>query len=130
MYAVLDTFFVVFHASLIVFILTGWIWSKTRRLHLLAIGLTCLSWFVLGLYYGIGYCPSTDWHWQIKIAQGETSLPDSYVKYYVDRVTGVNWDARLVDSIVLVSGLTALALSIALNWRDWRKSVASLNVLV
>jgi hypothetical protein len=28
-----------------------------------------LSWFGLGLFYGIGYCPSTDWHWRIKRAR-------------------------------------------------------------
>jgi hypothetical protein len=40
MHAVLDTFFLVFHASLIAFILTGWIWQGTRRLHLLVMVLT------------------------------------------------------------------------------------------
>jgi hypothetical protein len=82
-----------------------------------------LSWFGLALFYGFGYCPSTDWHWQVKRARGETGLPNSYVKYYLDRLTGLNWDHRLVDSTVLLFGLAALGLSIALNWRDWRRSV-------
>jgi hypothetical protein len=77
----------------------------------------------LGLIYGIGYCPSTDWHWQVKKAHGETGLPNSYVKYYIDRLTGSSWDPRLVDAIVLSIGLAALGLSISLNWRDWRRSV-------
>ena len=124
MYAVLDIFFLVFHASLISFILTGWIWTSTRRLHLLVMGLTSFSWFGLGLIYGIGYCPSTDWHWQVKKARGETGLPNSYVKYYIDRLTGLSWDPRLVDAIVLSIGLAALGLSISLNWRDWRRSVS------
>jgi hypothetical protein len=122
MYAVLDIFFVVFHASLIAFILTGWIWTRTRRLHLIVMGLIVLSWFGLGLFYGIGYCPLTDLHWQVKRARGETGLPDSYVKYYVDRLTGLSWDARFVDTTVQLIGLAALALSINLNWRDRRKS--------
>ena len=124
MYAVLDICFLVFHASLISFILTGWIWTSTRRLHLLVVGLTAFSWFGLGLIYGIGYCPSTDWHWQVKKARGETGLPNSYVKYYIDRLTGLSWDPRLVDAIVLSIGLAALGLSISLNWRDWRRSVS------
>jgi len=123
MYALLDIFFLVFHGSLIVFILTGWIWKSTRRLHLLVMGLTSLSWFGLGLFYGIGYCPSTDWHWQVKRARGEAGLPNSYVKYYVDRLTGLSWDPHLVDVTVLLLGLAALGLSIGLNWRDWRRSV-------
>jgi len=124
MYAVLDIFFLVFHASLIAFILSGWIWRSTRRVHLLAIGSTLFSWFALGLFYGIGYCPSTDLHWKVKRARGETGLPDSYVKYYIDRLTGSDWDPRLVDGTVLVIGLTVLGLSIYLNWRDWRRSAS------
>jgi hypothetical protein len=123
MYAVLDTFFLVLHGSWITFILTGWIWKRTRRLHLLIAGLTSLSWFGLGLIYGIGYCPLTDWQWRVKTARGETGLPNSYVKYYIDRLTGLNWNPRLVDTTVLCVGLAALAASVVLNWRDWRRSV-------
>ena len=55
MYAVLDIFFLVFHASLISFILTGWIWTSTRRLHLLVMGLTCFSLVRIGAdLWGIG----------------------------------------------------------------------------
>jgi hypothetical protein len=125
MYAVLDIFFLVFHASLIAFILTGWIWKSSRRLHLLMMGVTSLSWFGLGLFYGIGYCPSTDWHWRVKTAGGEVGLPNSYVKYYVDAITGVSWDPRLVNTTVLIIALAALALSITLNWQDWRRSVSN-----
>lgn len=120
MYVFLDFFFLFFHASLILFILTGWIWLKTRRLHLLATSLTCLSWFGLGFFYGFGYCPSTDWHWRVKKALGETGLPHSYVKYYLDRLTGSDWDPLLVGSTVVIVGLAALVVSIRLNWRDWR----------
>jgi hypothetical protein len=128
MYAALDIFFVVFHTSLIGFILTGWIWRTTRHVHLLVIGLTCLSWFGLGLFYGIGYCPSTDWHWQVKRARGEADLPNSYVKYYVDHLTGCSVDPRIVDLAVLLVGLAALVLSITVNWRDWRRSISEARV--
>ncbi|MBT3271653.1 MAG: DUF2784 family protein, partial [Spirochaetales bacterium] len=53
-----------FHSCVIIFNLTGWIWRKTRIPHLILIGLTAFSWFVLGIWYGFGYCPSTDWHWR------------------------------------------------------------------
>jgi Protein of Unknown function (DUF2784) len=122
MYAFLDNFFIVFHGSLVLFILTGWIWPRARRIHLLVILLTCLSWFGSGVFYGIGYCPSTDWHWRIKEARGETELPNSYVKYYLDRLTGSSWDPILVGSIVMLIGLMTLVVSLALNWRDWHRS--------
>lgn len=121
MYAFLDVFFVVFHGGLVLFNLVGWIWQKTRKLHLATISLTILSWFGLGIFYGWGYCPCTDWHWDVKRRLGETDLPASYVKYYLDAITGLSWDPGLVNGIVLVLGLGALGLSIWLNLRDRRR---------
>jgi hypothetical protein len=114
----LDIFFVIFHGALVVFNITGWIWRRTRRLHLVTMGLTCLSWIGLGFFYGFGYCPSTDWHWQVKRSLGETNLPNSYVKYYLDRMTGLDWNSSLVDNGVAALGIAALIISIALNVRD------------
>ena len=121
MYAFLDYFFIVFHSSLVLFNLTGWAWRKTRRIHLTAIGLVILSWFGLGICYDWGYCPFTDWHWEVKRKLGETELPNSYVKYYLDKLTGFSWDPLVVDSTVLILVLLALALSCWFNWKD-RKS--------
>ena len=120
MYVFLDFFFLVLHGSLIVFILTGWIWPKTRRVHLLVMTLTFSSWIGLGFFYGFGYCPSTDWHWRVKEELGETDLPDTYVKYYLDRLTGLDWRPPLVHALILTFAATALGISVALNWRDWR----------
>jgi hypothetical protein len=119
MYTLLDYFFIVFHCSLVLFNLTSWAWRRTRRIHLITIGLTILSWFGLGIFYGWGYCPSTDWHWEIKRKLGETNLPNSYIKYYVDKLTSISWDPLVVDAAVLILGLLAFALSCWLNWRDY-----------
>ena len=70
--------------------------------------LTLFSWFGLGWFYGFGYCPSTDWHWQIKEAMGETGLPNSFIKYYMDRLTGKDWDPDLLDASVVFFGVAAL----------------------
>ena len=115
MYTFLDYFFVVFHGCLVLFSLAGWGWRRTRRIHLATMGLIILSWFGLGAYYGWGYCPFTDWHWRVKARLGETNLPYSYVKYYVDRLTGLSWDPLVVDVSVLVAGLLAFSLSCWLN---------------
>ncbi|CAG35922.1 DUF2784 domain-containing protein [Desulfotalea psychrophila] len=116
----LDYFFIIFHGGLVIFNLTGWAWRRTRRIHLLTIGLTVLSWFGIGIFYGWGYCPCTDWHWQVKHELGATHLPNSYVKYYVDRLTGLSWDSLLVDAVVLTLGVLAFVLSSWLNIRDHR----------
>ena len=121
LYRLYDLLFVSFHTALVVFNMLGWAWRRTRRFHLLTISATLLSWFGLGIVYGWGYCPLTDWHWQVKRALGETGLPGSWVKYYLDRLTGVAWNAALVDGLVIGAALAALALSVALNLRDRRR---------
>jgi hypothetical protein len=127
MYVFLDVFFLVFHAILIGFNLIGWIWQRTRRIHLGVLTLTFGSWVGLGLFYGLGYCPCTDWHWQVKRTRGEFDLPASYIKYYLDLITGLDWHPLLVDILVLGLGLAALGLSIGLNWRDRRQSREALR---
>lgn len=118
----LDIFFVIFHSSLILFVLVGWVWKSTRKAHLGVVSLIMGSWFGLGSVHGFGYCPCTDWHWQVKRDLGESNLPGSYLKYYSDRLTGWDWNPATVDTIVLVVGLAAFLVSVGLNWRDWRGS--------
>jgi hypothetical protein len=123
LYTVLDYAFILFHSMFTLFNLTGWAWKRTRRLHFITIGLTILSWFGLGIFYGWGYCPCTDWHWRIKHKLGETDLPYSYVKYYVDRLTGMSWEPLAVDTSVVILGLSAFGLSCWFNWRDYRNHI-------
>lgn len=124
LYRLYDVLFVVFHTALIAFNMLGWVWRRTRRVHLITISATLLSWFGLGVAYGWGYCPLTDWHWQIKRALGETALPASWIKYYLDQVTGLDWSAAVVDWLVVGSALGALVLSVWLNLKDWSRCSA------
>ena len=121
MYRALDIFFVLFHSVLVGFNVTGWIWRRTRRAHLITISATLLSWSVLGIFYGFGYCPCTDWHWDVKRELGERNLPASYIKYYLDRITGLDWNPFTIDIIVVTVTFTAFALSILLNIRDRKR---------
>lgn len=124
MYVFLDYLLNLLHGGLILFNLTGWIWQRTRRFHLISIGLTFLSWFAVGVFYGWGYCPLTDWHWDVKRQLGELHLPNSYIKYHLDQLTGSDWQPFTVDVATLLFGLAALLLSTGLNWRDNRRSNA------
>jgi hypothetical protein len=120
LYHLLDIFFVIFHSSLIIFNLFGWIWKKTRIANLITLILTGASWLFLGLIVGtLGYCPFTDWHFDVLYKLGKTDLPNSYVKYLADRLTGMDFDARMVDNVTLYAFLVALVLSLFFNIRDY-----------
>ena len=120
MYRVLDIFFFIFHSAVILFIVLGWIWKKTRKAHLAMAVLTALSWFVLGIWYGLGYCPCTDWHWQVRWKLGDHDLPYSYIKFLIDHLTGWDVDATMVNVITVVAFFIAFGLSILVNIRDLR----------
>jgi hypothetical protein len=116
---ILDIFFVIFHTSLVLFNLFGWIWKRTRLLNLFLLALTGTSWLFLGLIVGtLGYCPLTDWHFRVLSRMGETNIPDSYIKYLADRLTGLDFNSILVDKVTLYSYLAALLLSTYFNIRD------------
>ena len=52
----LNIFFFFFHTAIMLFNCFGWIWKKTRRLNLVTLLLTAGSWFILGIWFGWGYC--------------------------------------------------------------------------
>lgn len=127
-YRILDIFFMVFHTSIIIFNLFGGIWRKTRKYNLILLVITGSSWLILGLIVGtLGYCPLTDWHFDVLEKLGVTDLPSSYVKYLADRLTGLNFDSSVVDKVTLYSFLAALGLSLFLNIRDFIKRRKKIN---
>jgi hypothetical protein len=107
---------------MIIFNLLGWIWKKTRIWNLVLLLLTGGSWLFLGLIVGVlGYCPFTDWHFNILEKLGKTDLPNSYIKYLADRITGLDFDPTLIDNITLYTFLAALVISVILNLRDYKR---------
>jgi len=119
----LDIFFVLFHTFIVFFNLFGWIWKRTRKYNLFLLLLTGGSWLFLGLLVGtLGYCPLTDWHFEVLEKLGRTDLPLSYIKYLADRLTGLSYSSVIVDRITLYSFLAALIISLFLNIRDYRKT--------
>lgn len=120
MYVFLDKFFFVFHSMLIVLILFGWIWRKTRVINFIVVLLTALSWTVLGIWYGFGFCPCTEWHWQVREKLGYFDMPSSYTKFLIDSLTGLDVNEKLVDILAVSFLVLALFFSVFTNVRDWR----------
>ncbi len=117
-YVTLDIFFLIFHSGLIVFNLFGWIWKPTRKANLITLLLTGLSWVGLGLFFGIGYCPLTDWHWDILYVLDKPPQTPSYVAYLFNRILNIKMDSHDADLLTTWSYLVALTISISVNIKD------------
>jgi hypothetical protein len=115
-----DYFFLAFHLLLIVFNLAGWIWKKTRKLHLLSMLATLGSWFVAGIWYGWGYCFVTDWHWQIREQMGHPIVNESYTGFVAKELIGVKLPANSLDNSIMGMFLIAFVLSLFFNYTDYR----------
>ena len=81
MWHALDIVFMVGHTTVVVFVVLGWTMRATRPWHLVACLLTAVSWVLLGMRYGFGYCFLTDWHWRVREQLGalELSLNHDYL---------------------------------------------------
>jgi len=112
----LDVLFFWLHIVIILFNLFGWVWIKTRKIHIIVVFATLFSWLILGLKYGLGYCFLTDWHWEIKYKLGESDLPASFVKYFLDKYTIFHFSASTVDWITGISFGLAIAMSFYVNF--------------
>ncbi|RZL29443.1 MAG: DUF2784 family protein [Pedobacter sp.] len=112
----LDYLFTILHLIIIGFNLFGWIYKPTRKLHFWFAMLTLSCWTILGIWYGLGYCPITDWQWNIKTQLGEQNLPGSFIKYFADKLTGSNINTTLIDVLTLLFFLIAIACSVKVNF--------------
>lgn len=122
----LNTFFIYFHAFFTIFNSFGWIWKKTRLLHLITVSLTGISWFVLGIWYGWGYCFCTDWHWQVREALSLPVDSYSYIHFLIRELTGIDCNPVFVDAAVLLF-FTVAFLTVFFNFRDFRNRRKSKN---
>jgi hypothetical protein len=127
MLPLLDVLLTILHFVIVLFNLFGWISEYTRRAHLISIILTAVSWFLLGIWFGIGYCPITEWQWQIKEKLGEVNLPDSFIKYYGDKITGSNLDPGFINTLTAVCFGLAAILSLYVNFFKLKKKKPVLN---
>lgn len=116
---VADLALILFHAALTLFNLLGWAWWRTRKANLVTLVATGLSWFGLGIWYGFGYCPLTDWHWQVLRELGVEDIPRSYITYLLQRILGLSVSGPAVVRWTVILYFGALAISLFLNGRKW-----------
>ncbi len=116
MIELLDLFLTFIHLIIIGFNLFGWVSPFTRKAHFICVIATAASWFLLGIWFGIGYCPVTDWQWQVKSKLGEHNLPASFIKYYADKISEKNISAAFIDRVTVISFAVSAMLSVYVNF--------------
>jgi hypothetical protein len=117
-YKIGNYFFFIFHIILIFFNLFGWIPKRLRKLNLISLSLTAFSWFVLGIFYGFGYCFLTDWHWQIREKLGYSTESNSYIHFLIVELTNISLNENLVDTFTAIFFFIAFTASIYVNVRS------------
>jgi len=117
-YQFLNIFFFVFHTAFTLFNISGWYFRATRKWNLVTLLLTACSWFVLGIWYGWGYCLCTDWHWDVREQLGLHDAQRSYIHFLVLKLTGIDFGEELIEQVTLYVFVVSLLISIVLNVRD------------
>lgn len=120
-YKIANAFFFIFHIALILFNLFGWIPKRLRKWNLVTLSLTAFSWFVLGIFYGFGYCFLTDWHWNIREKLGYSTDSNSYIHFLITELLGVSIRENVVDIFTAAFFFAAFAMSVYVNARNRRK---------
>jgi hypothetical protein len=122
----LDILLSIVHLAIVGFNLFGWMFKETRKAHFISIVLTASSWFLLGIWFGMGYCPFTDWQWQMKEKLGERNLPSNFIEYFAQKFTGIDFDARFVNNMIAISFVIVALLSIYVNFiATWLRKTRS-----
>jgi len=70
----------------------------------------------LGIWFGMGYCPITDWQWKVKAQMGEYNLPSNFIEYFAEKITGYDFSPPLVNVIIAVCFALAALLSVYVNF--------------
>lgn len=114
----LDIFIDLFHISLMLFILLGWLIPSLRKVHFVVAIITGLSWLLYSPTGGIGNCILTDLHFIILKKMGETDLPDTYTQYTVTRLTGFTIQKKATILITRSLWLISIIISSILFYRQ------------
>ena len=125
-----DYFFFVFHTVLTLFNVFGWIIPRWRLANLITLSLTAFSWFVLGIWYGFGYCPFTDWHWKVRQLLGYTDDSNSYIHFLILKTTGINFSENFVDTATVIVFFTAFFISIYFALRKKKKNHSKVKKII
>ena len=110
----MNIFFHLVHLAIIFFFLFGWLLSQTVLAHFILSILILLSWYGLGFFFGFGYCLVTDIQWKTKKRMGQEPYTEYYIKYMLDKMTGLDLNPNTVNAITTYTFFIILLFSTAL----------------
>ncbi len=116
---IIDIFFFVFHTIFILFNVFGWLVPRWRFMNFITLSLTAFSWFILGIWYGWGYCFCADWHWWVRDQLSYQNMSSSYVHFLILKFTSIDIAPNWVDIYTVVVFFTAYVISTYLNIKKW-----------
>lgn len=122
MLTVLDWFLAGVHVVVVLGFVLLWIPRSTARLHGWLVACIAFSWLGLGAWKGFGYCVLTDLEWRVKHARGIRHLPNSFLKYAGDFLTGQNLPPATVDTIAAVTFVAGCGAACFRHWQARRAS--------
>jgi hypothetical protein len=64
----------------------------------------------------MGYCPVTEWQWQVKERLGERNLPSNFIEYIAEKWTGHDFDSGFVSTMIAVCFSLAVLASLYVNF--------------
>ena len=126
-YQLLNILFFVFHSFIVLINTLGWIFRPTRKLNLLTLLLTGASWFILGIWYGWGYCVCTHWHWIVREKLGYHDESRNYIHFLILKLTGLDLAEKPLETGIMIIFSISIVMSISLNLRDHFKKKRSGN---
>ncbi|MGQ5523628.1 DUF2784 family protein [Chitinimonas sp. PSY-7] len=118
-YFLLNGLFHVAHITIILFVMMGWLFKPLLPFHLALTLLTLGSWFILGRWLGVGYCPVSDWHWKVKAALGAGRPNGTYIYFVLKNITGIELNVDIVDKMVVIGTIAIAGISLILNLHAW-----------
>src|SRR5690606_32041581 len=119
---ILNYFFFIFHTVLILFNCFGWIVPRLRKWNLIVLLLTAFSWFVLGIWYGRGYCVRADSRYAAPHGVRPPSICGSPLHLLRVGATRVSFASRPVHVAAAAVLCRRLAVSVWLNTRDFGRN--------
>ncbi|HWD37224.1 MAG TPA: DUF2784 family protein [Fimbriimonas sp.] len=121
----LDIGFFVLHSAIVLLNVFGWMWRPLRKANLVMLLLTLASWTLMGVFYGVGYCVCTDWHFRVRQALGYHDLGGNYIGFFTWKLTGYLPPESLVRTGCAVIFSVSLIASLWVNLADFRKNRAA-----